>query len=353
MVTTSAIVSLLEKQIPGFSYQNAEVVFGKLGVDSFGMLELRATIERALGSPLPDSIWMDIETPAQLVAHVHGVTTAQGAEPTAATLRRQYVLNMPQMALGGLSESWLCKELGDAHWAMINAGLGVSSDQLFDGTGARLYATMTRVRLEASAPMAAFAENEHVALDGRISRFGSGLFFSDIAMSGAGKTIKASVMSSFAKRGSATSNANLVKAQPSIRAACPIEELASMPDFGLGYREQRASVLRPALFEAEYKIVPYHDINGVGLLYFAAYPTISDICELAYTGGKNQWASDASTVSRDVFYFANSDAQERLVYRVHRNQQISGGVVMESSLSRVSDGVLMAYIRTQKSFTHA
>ena len=58
-----------------------------------------------------------------------------------------------------------------------------------------------------------------------------------------------------------------------------------MPDFGLGYRAQRGSVLRPALFEAEYKIVPYHDINGVGLLYFAAYPTISDICELAYTGG--------------------------------------------------------------------
>ena len=149
MVTTSAIVSLLEKQIPGFSYQNAEVVFGKLGIDSFGMLELRANVERALGSSLPDSIWLDIETPAQLVAHVRGEATAQVTESKAATLRRQYVLNMPQMALGGLSESWLFKELGDAHWAMINAGLGVSSDQLLDGAGARLYATMTRVRLEA------------------------------------------------------------------------------------------------------------------------------------------------------------------------------------------------------------
>lgn len=34
-----------------------------------------------------------------------------------------------------------------------------------------------------------------------------------------------------------------------------------------------------------------HDINGVGLLYFATYPTISDICELRYLGRANAWGT--------------------------------------------------------------
>jgi probable biosynthetic protein (TIGR04098 family) len=122
-----------------------------------------------------------------------------------------------------------------------------------------------------------------------------------------------------------------------------------MPDLGLGYKTQRNTTLGPALFETEYRIIPYHDINGVGLLYFAAYPNINDICELEYMGRASQWAFESSTLSRDIFYFANSDAQERLKYRVHCQQQTAEGVRIESSLSRVSDGVLMAYIVTNKS----
>ena len=44
------------------------------------------------------------------------LTTSRSA---AAIERRSYDLNMPQMALGGLSESWLFKELGDIHWRLI------------------------------------------------------------------------------------------------------------------------------------------------------------------------------------------------------------------------------------------
>lgn len=349
MVNASAIESVLQRQIPAFSAEKAGVVFAQLGVDSFGMIELRADVELATGRPLPDAVWMEIETPAQLVAWASGQQATRLVQAQPANLHRDYVLNMPQMALGGLSESWLFKELGDAHWDMINTGLGVPSSSLADGNGDRLYATLTRVRLEASAPMVAFGENERVALEGRISRFGSGMFFSDVAFSGAGKGIRASVMSSFTKRGSPTSNTGLVRGQPTIPLGCPIPELGAMPDLGVGYKTQRNSTLGPTLFETEYRIIPYHDINGVGLLYFAAYPNINDICELEYMGRTNQWAFDSSTVSRDIFYFANSDAEERLKYRVHRQEQCPEGVRIESSLSRASDGVLMAYLVTTKS----
>jgi probable biosynthetic protein (TIGR04098 family) len=348
VVAMSTIATLLEKEIPGFTVDQAGLAFWQLGVDSFGMIELRVTIEHALGAAIPDAFWTRLETPAQLLDYA-GERPRKALEVTAKpSLRRHYSLNMPQMALGGLSESWLFKELGDAHWAMITSGLGAPSSALLDGNGDRLYATFTRLRIQATAPLASFEENAELALEGRICRFGAGMFFSEIALAGAGKGLSASIMSSFTKRGSLTSNSGLLKGQPAIPAGCPIPDVATRPEFGQGYRERRGVALPAALFETPYEIIPYHDINGVGLLYFAAYPIISDICELKYMGRANDWALQASTVARDVFYFANCDAHDRLIYRVHARHDAPSVVDIESSLSRASDGALMAYLVTRK-----
>ena len=342
------VTTLLEKQLPGFTTAKSGLTFAQLGVDSFAMLELRVAIEQVVGGPIADDIWMRINTPAQLFACV-GESPAKSAEkPPTARLHRQYEINMPQMALAGLSESWLLKELGDAHWAMITNGLGAPSSALCDGNGDRLYATFTRLRIVATAPLARFEENEHLALDASISRFGAGMFFSEIALVSQGKNISGSIMSSFTKRGSPTSNDNLLKGQPAIPPGCPIPDVAAMPDFGQGYRQRRSGALAPALFETTYDIIPYHDINGVGLLYFATYPIISDICELRYMGRGNAWALESSTITRDVYYFANSDAHDRLIYRVHARHDTANGVDIESSIARASDGVLMAYLITRK-----
>jgi probable biosynthetic protein (TIGR04098 family) len=346
-------IALLEREVPGFSMDRAELTFGQLGVDSFAMLELRAAIEHATEQTIPDPIWVDLETPASLLRHLtEGWSTTlpvgNGLDP-----RRRYALNMPQMALGGLSEHWLSKEFGDAHWSMITRGLGEPSSALYDGKGDRLYATITRLRIAATDPLARFAENECLTLDGRISRLGGGMFFSELVLAGAGKTIQASLMSSFTKRGSLTSNSGLLKGQPIIPPGCSIPDLAAMPELGQGYRDRRNITLAPALFETFYDILPYHDINGVGLLYFAAYPTISDLCELQYMGRGNAWAMEASTIRRDVFYFANSDVHDRLIYRVHARRDLPDGIEIESSISRASDGTLMAYLATHKVVTSA
>ena len=348
MMPESTIAALLEKEIPGFTMARAGESFAELGVDSFAMLELRIAIEHAIGATIPDTVWVQLGSPAQLLVHLGAGPAPVATPPQSPALRRNYTLNMPQMALGGLSESWLFRELGDAHWAMITGGLGAPSSALRDGNGDRLYATFTRLRIEATVPLARFEENESLALEGRISRFGAGMFFSEIALEGGKGRVAASIMSSFTKRGSPTSNSNLLKGQPTIPAGCPIADLPAMPPFGQGYRERRSGRLAPALFEATYNIIPYYDINGVGLLYFAAYPIISDICELKYIDRANGWALEASTLCRDVYYFANCDAQDRLIYRVHARQDTPAGVDLESSLSRASDGALMAYLVTRK-----
>jgi probable biosynthetic protein (TIGR04098 family) len=102
------------------------------------------------------------------------------------------------------------------------------------------------------------------------------------------------------------------------------------------------------MFECDYKINPYHDINGVGLLYFATYPSIADTCELAYMNHGNSWAERSSTVFRDIFYFANSDADETLLYSVVGRRDVGNEIEIDALISRKDSGIPMAFVTTRK-----
>jgi probable biosynthetic protein (TIGR04098 family) len=99
------------------------------------------------------------------------------------------------------------------------------------------------------------------------------------------------------------------------------------------------------VFECEYEILPAYDINGVGLLYFAAYPMINDICAARHGG--RRVGLDFSTRNRDVFYFGNN-ADDTLLFRMHSWRETESRIEMEASLSRLSDGVVIGYIATIK-----
>jgi probable biosynthetic protein (TIGR04098 family) len=260
--------------------------------------------------------------------------------------RRRYALNMPQMALGGLSESWLFKELGDMHWNMLTKGLGHPSHLLRDESGQRVYATFTRFQLNSTCPFTAYGENECVELDASMSRYGAGICFSEATVKGATDSVQAMLMSTFSRFGPAASNTSLLKGVPDIPSDCPIPTLPELPEFGRDYRACREQPLAPAIFECEYDIIPSHDINGVGLLYFAAYPTINDICTMRYAGRSS--ATAFSTIHRDVFYFGNSDPDDTLIYRLHDWTADEVSIEMRASLSRKSDGNLIARIFTRK-----
>jgi probable biosynthetic protein (TIGR04098 family) len=342
------VVVVFRQQCPSFSADHLDRPFAEIGVDSFALLVIRARIEEARGIAIADSQWVEVRNPADIVRLVSAQTgvAKPAAAGTQAHEHRSYQLNMPQMALGGLSESWLFKEFGDIHWHMITNGLGAPSDKLTDAGGERLYATFTRFRLTATEGLSAYRENEQIEVDARIARYGAGLFFSETIATGNGRSVSARLMSSFARIGEGGSNTALLKGQPEIPSGCEIPVLADFPAFGRGYGERRAATLAAPLFECEYEIIPNHDINGVGLLYFAAYPMINDICVARYAG--RSYATRFSTRHRDVFYFANSDPDDTLIFRLHRWQADDHRIEAEGSISRKSDGVLMAYIVTAK-----
>jgi probable biosynthetic protein (TIGR04098 family) len=342
------VVAIIQAAHLSFSAADMERPLKSLGIDSFTTLVIRARIEAAIGRAIDDGRWMAATTAGDIVRAIGtgGTAVSLASRPAAAVERRSYELNMPQMALGGLSESWLFKELGDIHWRLIARGLGRPSHEIADVNGDRLYATFTRFRLDSSAGLAAYRENERIELEAQASRYGAGLYFSEVTAAGDDRRLRGELMSSFAKVGEAASNTSLLRGQPEIPPDCGIPAVGELPAFASAYRERRAAPLPAPLFECEYEIVPSHDINGVGLLYFAAYPTINDICAARYAG--RSLTASYSTQARDVFYFGNCDPDETLIFRLHRWDAAADRIEMEGSISRKSDGGLMAAIITTK-----
>ncbi len=345
VLADDAIVRVLIEEIPGFADMDRARGWSDLGVDSFDLLTLRAACETALGVEFSDRQWESAQSADQLIE-----LAGQGAHPVAtrvdgdAPFVESIDLGMSQMAMGGLSESWLLKTLGDLHWRQIAEALGTPARDIRDGEGHRLYAAFARVRFRSNVPLASFVEGERLTFRARLACFGPGIFFSTVDVGGEdGRHILAELMSSFVRRGDPASNAGLVRGQPSL-ARCAAPALDTLPAFGLGYQERRRErgTQRPALASTRYDILPTHDINGVGLLYFAAYPIISDICRARAAGQDAGAAARISTVERDVCYFANADAGAPLEWRLHGE---AGGLA-ETGLIR-ADGEPLAWIGTR------
>jgi probable biosynthetic protein (TIGR04098 family) len=338
--TPTGPVDLLASYLPDIA--DASFPFEDLDIDSFALITLRAEIEETEASVISDEDWTEIECPADLLQFMTKPKAHREGEVVGATAARSYEIGMPQMALGGLSESWLFKEVGDVHWSLLTNALGVRSRDIADQHGDRLYATFTRLRYRSTGPLADVLENDALDVAAAMTRFGAGMFFSSQQWKTSRASLEFEVMSSFSKFGSAGDATSLTKGQPAIPEGFTVPSLAEPPCFSGGYRDLRAKDPGPALFETEYEILPQHDINGVRLLYFAAYPTIADICLMRHLGPGA--AMEWSPVERDVCYFANAGSSDTLIYRLHQEVNAPEGRRFTGSLTRASDGKRMARI---------
>lgn len=104
------------------------------------------------------------------------------------------------------------------------------------------------------------------------------------------------------------------------------------------------------LFSCEYEANPYHDINGVGLLYFAAYPIISDSCCLKYFNDPKSYSYQ--TVYRDIFYFANCNPTDKIIFQLNFIDKNENIIRTLTSIYRHSDKKLLAKILTVKKISN-
>jgi len=357
------VLDIIHREIPTLDMARIDGPIDDSGIDSFDLITLRTAIEKDTGRMIPDREWGAIGSlsdiprlpvfatgaaPSRPLSAPTAVDAAAGpAAPAPQTgilapgqARRDYVINMPQMALSGLSESWLFKEIGDIHWDMITDFLQSPSSGISDDLGDRLYATFTRIRLDVDPTLQTFNENDDLSIASTLERFGAGFYFADHTISSANANGTARTMSTFAKYGERGKNTSLMKGTPTLPQPDAINALDAFPEFGVEYRARRAQDMDPASFECEYEILPCHDINGVGLLYFAAYPTIFDLC-LEQAEGKG-FLIGHSTVSKDICYYANSEPDETLVFRLHAREEDGDLIRHVVSLSRKSDNKRMS-----------
>lgn len=273
---------------------------------------------------------------------------------------------MPQMALTGLSESWLMKEIGNCHWQMIGDDLGLKSNEIIDAFGNRLYATFVRITVESNCSLKDFQENDWLDISGSIQQVNSMLYHSAINLTCGDKWIKCLLATSFTSRGNDSDNTKLTKGVPREREDSRINTIATMPEHILEIIKYKKSKIRnmvlshhsfelteEAIYKQLYQLNPYTDINGVGLLYYAAYPLINDVCELEYfnkhVGSNVHWALRSATISRDIIYLGNCNIADTVCYHLNSYQMLDNGkIALQSTLYRKSDDAPIAKLLTIK-----
>jgi probable biosynthetic protein (TIGR04098 family) len=353
---------LFQEIIPALLEEDFNLPFNAI-IESIDLVTIRVQCEREIGKTIPDSDWMNFQTLSDVVEYCRNqenVSFSRKANNTDRGISKQIAIDMPQMAIEALSENWLFKELGNLHWQMLCKGLNTPSFDLKDELDNRLYATFVRIQIQSTTPLNNYKENEILNVNGKIKRYGNSMYYSDILLESSESAINARLMTSFSIRNS-SDNTKLVKSQPK-GLENSIEEFDTNPLFGNEYRLIKKSELNEVkigtvkftinndyIFETTYKINPYYDLNGVGLLYFASYPIINDVCESEYfnqTKKENiRWEVTYYTLSRDILYYGNCNINEEIIYKLHSFEFISEDTIkINSSLHRKSDNILIARI---------
>ncbi len=279
--------------------------------------------------------------------------------------RRVTRIGMPEMAIGGLSEAWLFREIGDMHWSTLSKALGRPTGAIVEPSGARLYATFIRVRFEMKGHLKSAKENDSWRAEYNLNRADRFIWTGQGNASAGTHNVSFDAISAFARR-EGNGNSTLLKSAPDFAGTGPTSPDSARQTYN-EYRELRRGQLKAVrlvnyqlpvgdqnLFTREHNIIPGYEVNGVNLLYFAAYPIIHETYEREFMNAnrgrfdfQNDWAIASATVAKDVCYFANCDINDKIVYTLNHVEQVdSNHYAFCSSLRRASDRTLIARIFT-------
>lgn len=352
---------IIQDTLPSFKEEQLEVPLKESGIDSIDIVVIRVAIEKYFRFEISDKEWYQFKTLAEVLTFFDkqsGTIKKSISDTKNIASYRKQEIRMPQMANSALSENWLLKEIGDIHWELLSSGLEQKSSEFKDDVGNRLYATFVRINYSLSA-LNLFQENEMLYLKAEIKRFGNNTYYSTVNGNCEEKYIKANLMTSFSKR-ELTDNSKISKTNPHENVN-HIEQLKNAPEFLNEYRLLKKGLLNGftsshfnfkiienIIASSEYLINPYYEINGVGLLYFASYPMIADKCLWDFFKNNQQvenFESAYYTVYRDIFYFANCNYNDHIIFQLNTIDHLDkNNLSVTSSLYRKSDNTLMAKI---------
>lgn len=357
---------LLQDAIPTLSILDIDVPIKETEIDSLDLVVIRVALEKYFNLEISDTQWYKFKTLSEALKYCKKNTSDKSTKKSESLKQikntRNCEIRMPQMAINALSENWLLKEIGDIHWDLLSEGLEQKSSEFKDEYGNRLYATFVRINFSI-IPLNRFKENDILIFQSEIKRFGNNTYFTNVIGNSSENILDANLMTSFTQR-QQNDNSKILKTDPKEKLN-GIEQLIFTPEFFNQYRLLKKNLLEELKFKNtsfylsneiissdNYSINPYYDINGVGLLYFASYPIISDKCTADYlrTLDKiNDYESAYSTIYRDIFYFANCNAGDHVCFNLNSIEDFEKDkLIITTSLYRASDNQIMAKIFTIK-----
>jgi probable biosynthetic protein (TIGR04098 family) len=361
-MTMEKYIAILQDVIPGFTTDDLFISLKEPRTHVLDSIIIRDTLENHFGFQIPDQDWHTFTTLSESIDYCYNKTNEIIPASDKVTVKRRHDIRMPQMANAALSENWLLKEMGDMHWEMLSKGLEQKSTEFADSMGNRLYAAFVRINY-AISPLNLFNENDTMHLNGSMKRFGDYAYYSLLNGHCDGKMLSAKLMTSFLAR-TANDNSRISRGDVT-RHVNHITELGHTPDFYIEHRQVNKGKLDEIISGGHtfaitdkkvasiiHTINPHFEINGAGLLYFASYPVIADMCTSMFfrnTFGIKNYNSEYHTTYRDVFYFANCNADDRIIVDLNNITHQKGDLLkLTTSLYRESDGKLMAKVFTVK-----
>lgn len=266
-----------------------------------------------------------------------------------------HVVGMPELALGGLSETWLLKVCGHRHWLMLADAFGLPTPDFRDRAGERIYATFTAVRI-ADARLDAVAENDRLLLEGRLERVSRTQFRSRQRVRVGGRICaEIEMISVFLRRTVAGRNRSVVRAPPSVEGCVAPAADGDQELVASAYALRTGTWRHHAGFEREARAslrlhrldpCPRADFNGAGFLYFASFQAFLDRAEWA-------WFREAAPVSqtrhREIFYFGNIELGETVRVELCGVRESADGSAHWCRVMREVDGSTIAEAFTRRS----
>ncbi|MFC7051132.1 Pnap_2097 family protein [Hansschlegelia quercus] len=276
------------------------------------------------------------------------------AEPVHGARRTSaFLLGMPELCLGGLSETWLLKECGGLHWRLIADLAGKDRPEFRDETGAKVYAAFCAASAE-GLRLNVFEEHDRLEIVSELAQASRPRIASRHVLMKNGAAMGAvELLSTFVRREQAGRNRSIARVTlPEIPDAAQGADLLVLRlaaklrgDWKTHLGFERAEGLHGP--SAIFRPCPSQDFNGAGLLYCASYQAFADRAEWELL----DVAPTMATRSRDVAFHGNIEPGERIRLTVRGLRSGAETVAHWMAVEGAKDGRPLADIFTTRKRT--
>lgn len=278
-----------------------------------------------------------------------------GGGPAAPSVPDRVLLGMPQLCLGGLSETWLLRECGHRHWMMLAGVTGRAVPDFRDAAGDFVYAAFVAVTVR-DARLDAAREHDELVFDLRLARVSRTQFTSTHRLGVEGRWIGEVVMTSvFVKRMEPGINRSIARVDVSgLPPVEPAPELAGhaaavaalrrgLWQEHLGFARADADALDRLVIDP----CPAQDFNGADFLDFSSFQAFVDRAEWAFL---RPIGPRVTTRRRDIVYHGNIEPGDRVAVVLRAKRRSDGAISHWYAIEREADAAPLADIFSVRGF---